>query len=165
MKKILYVILGIIGVVVLSCVSSLGYNHYVNKTNVTTEDTTVSAQVEEAVAQVYNPTFETVDDIFVFRRQLAEVDSINTVFKNIPDDALVNISKVVIGRNGHANKKSIVEEFLKNYKPIYQYIDPTTTIPQTTRSGDTIRLPASKESDTVINGQHFKLIKEVSSNE
>lgn len=164
MKKILYVILGIIGVVVLSCVSSLGYNHYVNKTEIVTPgDTTVSAQIEDAVAQVNNPTFLTVEDVFQFRERQAEEDSINVTFNNIPPEALINISKVVIGRNGHADKKSIVEEFYKNYKPVYQYIPSVTIDPL--KQNDSVKLPPNIRADTMINGKHFQLIKETSSNE
>lgn len=169
MKKLLCIVLAIVGVVVLSCVSSLGYNHYVNKTNIVTPGDTMSAQIEEAVAQVNNPTFLTVEDVFQFRQREAEKDSINLLFKSIPDDVLFNISKVVIGRNGQADKKSIAEEFRKNYKPIYQYIPSTPSTSsassQTSKPNDTIGLPYSIRADTVINGRHFQLIKETRSNE
>lgn len=167
MKKILYVLLAIVGVVMLSIVSSLSYNHYVNKVDpsITTEDTTMSVQTVEALAQVINPTFTSVDDVHQFYRQQVERNSIDSIFMAIPPDVLTNIAQVVIGRMGQADKKSIVEEFKKNYTPVYQYIKPENQMSALNKSRDTIKLPPSTKTDTIINGKHFQLIKETVSNE
>jgi hypothetical protein len=86
----------------------------------------------------------------------------------IPKDVLVNISQVVIGNTGNATKKSIVEEFRRHYKPIYQYIKPLEQFQQSTNTApnDTTKSIRGIRDDTIINGgKTFVLIKETSSNE
>ena len=167
MKKFLNVLLAAVGVVLLSIVSSLSYNHYVNKVDpgITTEDTLTGVQVAETMAQVINPTFKSTDDVREFYQHEIERISTDSVFMAIPYDVLINISQVVIGRNGHADKKSIVEEFRQNYKPVYQYIKPKEIEQLQTLKGDSIKLPPNIRADTIINGKKFQLIKETVSNE
>lgn len=159
MKKFMYVLLAAVGVVLLSIVSSLGYNHYVSSVypELTEEDTIVGVQVSEAVTQVINPTFKSVGDVFQFREREAEQDSIDATFFSIPPDVLTNIAQVVIGRDGEANKKSIVKEYNDRYRQVYKYLPPN---PPATAVPETIKTPPSIERDTVINGRVFKIIKE-----
>lgn len=160
MKKFMYVLLAAVGVVLLSIVSSLGYNHYVSSVypELTEEDTIVGVQVSEAVTQVINPTFKSVGDVFQFREREAEQDSIDTTFFSIPPDVLTNIAQVVIGRDGQADKKSIVKEYNDRYRQVYKYLPPN---PPATAVPETIKTPPSIERDTIINGQVVKIIKEI----
>lgn len=160
MKKFMYVLLAAVGVVLLSIVSSLGYNHYVSSVypELTEEDTIVGVQVSEAVTQVINPTFKSVGDVFQFREREAEQDSIDATFFSIPPDVLTNIAQVVIGRDGQADKKSIVKEYNDRYRQVYKYLPPN---PPATAVPETIKTPPSIERDTIINGQVVKIIKEI----
>ena len=127
MKKALYVILTIVGVVALSIVSSLGYNYYEDqKLSDFQEDTTVN--VQQAVAQVLNPVFTSVEDVFQFYERTTEENSLDSTFMSIPPDALINIAQVVIGRNGTATIRDIVYEYRQKYKSLYQYIKPIDNI-------------------------------------
>lgn len=160
MKKFMYVLLAAVGVVLLSIVSSLGYNHYVSSVypELTEEDTIVGVQVSEAVAQMINPTFKSVGDVFQFREREAEQDSIDATFLSIPPDVLTNIAQVVIGRDKQADKKSIVKEYNDRYRQVYKYLPPN---PPTVVVPETIKTPPSIERDTIINGQVVKIIKEI----
>lgn len=152
MKKVLNFILACVGVVLLSCVSSLGYNYYMDDSEKTSEDTLQQVvQFEQAVAQAADPTFTSVDDVFQFYERQVEIRSIDSVFLSIPPDALRNITNVIIGNKGRATKKEIVEEFRQRYRSVYQYIKPIQA-----QQGDTIHI---RSADTIINGEHFKLIK------
>lgn len=153
MKKVLNFILACVGVVLLSCVSSLGYNYYTDSEKTSTEDTLQQVvQFEQAVAQAADPTFTSVDDVFQFYERQVEIKATDSIFLTIPPDALRNIAQVIIGNKGSATKKDIVEEFKHRYRSIYQYIKPSVQ----TQQDDTIHI---RSADTIINGEHFKLIK------
>lgn len=155
MKNFVYTLLAAIGVVLLSIVSSLGYNHYVDSEQTATKDT---IQANEALVQTIDPTFKSVEDVFQFREREAERDSIDVTFFSIPPDVLTNIARVVIGRDGQADKKSIVKEYNDRYRQVYKYLPPN---PPATAVPETIKTPPSIERDTVINGQVVKIIKEI----
>jgi hypothetical protein len=143
MKKALYVILTIVGVVALSIVSSLGYNYYEDqKLSDFREDTT--ATVEQQLAEVMNPVFMSVDDVYQFYERTVEEKSIDSTFMSIPPDVLINIAQVVIGRNGKATVRDIVYEFKQKYKTLYQYIKPIDAI--TSESQDTTAKNNIKEN-------------------
>ncbi len=173
----MYVLLALVGVVLLSVVSSLGYNHYVNEVNpgfMSKDTTTFGVQLEEAVAQVTNPEFTTVNDVFEFYERTSKQKEVDSIFLTIPPKVLVNIAKVVIGREGTATKESIVDEFRQNYDAIYKHLidnpdSEITLVPDesSTRSvqvGDTLSLPPGVTHDTVINGKKFRLVKETKEN-
>lgn len=166
MKSFLNALLIAVSVVVLSIVSSLGYNYYTNQPSSGSEDTLVSADVQTVVAQVLNPTFTSVDDVFEFYEQKVEQNSIDSTFMTIPHEALVNITQVIIGRKGNASIKDIVCEFRQKYKDIYQYIKPQESV-QNKLEAPTQDVylnapPKNKEDagrDTTIDGQTYKIIK------
>lgn len=167
MKKFLCFVLAAVGVVLLSIVSSLGYNYYVDhNSDLMQEDTEISTQLKEAVVQVVNPTFTTVEEVHQFRQQEFEKNSIDSTFMIIPPDALTTISNVVIGQSGFATKESIVKEFRRNYDPIYQYIKPDEIHKalQLEKPVDSVKLPVkirSADDDTItVNGKKFKMVKE-----
>lgn len=156
MKKVLNFLLACVGVVVLSCVSSLGYNYYMESDKTSTEDTLQQVvQFEQMLTQTADPKFTSVDDVFQFYERQVEIKSIDSVFLAIPPDALRNIAQVIIGNKGSATKKDIVDEFRQRYRSVYQYIKPIET-PVQAQQGDTIHI---RSADTIINGERFKLIK------
>lgn len=165
MKRSIFAFLVLLGALVISIASPLIYDHYVDDTECCSiGDAVDSVSVDWAVAQVMNPVFTDIDEVLVYQENQLEDRSIDSVFFSIPKEALIDISKVLIGRSSRATKFSIVEEYKKNYQSTYKYLaDDKPKVPIAT--GDTIKLPPSKTSDTVINGKHYKLIKETSSNE
>lgn len=158
MKNFMSFLLLVIGVISLSVASSLGTWYYLGKDNPTKDATTTNVQIEEIIEQVRNPRFTTPMDVLQFYQRIENQYETDSIFEIIPEDVLINISNVVIGRNGYATKETIVEEYTKNYRAVYQYIKPNAIT--TSNNNDTIKLPPHSKSDTVINGKHFKLIKE-----
>lgn len=151
MKKFLNGLLVAIGVMALSIVTSLGYNHYVAQEtpDAITEDTMDwNVQVNDAVMQVINPTFMSIDEVYRCRMEMVDMDSINQAFMSIPIETLTDISKVLIGNEGWTSKKAIVEEYRNRYDSIYKHLTHESNNPPS----DT----AVVISDTVINGVPYK---------
>jgi hypothetical protein len=127
MKKFMAIVLASVGVVLLSVASSLGVYYYTDRyCGITDEDAEIGAQIETAVAQVTNPTFTSIDDVCQFHRQQVQQKTIDSTFTSIPVATLMNISQVLIGRDGFVTKEDVVREFQRHYEPIYKYIDPDT---------------------------------------
>ena len=129
MKTFLNGFLICIGVVLLSVVSSAGYNlWYENHADacISQEDTTT--YVQNAVAQVLNPTFMSIDDVNQYYQKVTDESSIDSTFRSIPFETLVNIAQVIIGREGRATKRDIVYEYRQKYKSLYQYIKPAEAL-------------------------------------
>lgn len=165
MKRSVFAFLVLLGALVISIASPLIYDHYVDNTkSCLTGDAVDSVSVNLAVAQIVNPVFTDIDEVLTYQEDQLEDRVTDSIFFSIPKETLIDISKVLIGRSSRATKFSIVEEYKKNYQSTYKYLaaDPVMT---TRMIGDTLRLPSSKANDTLINGKHYKLIKETSSNE
>lgn len=169
MKRFVYVLLTIVGVVALSIVSSLGYNYYEDQkyADYLLEDTTENAQLEEAVASVLNPTFTSVDDVYQFRQRIADENSIDSTFRAIPQEALINIAQVVIKRQGSATKRDIVYEYRQNYNTVYKFIDSSINTKLSERPKDSSDVQLDKllneaspkiRTDTIIDGKKFTII-------
>ncbi len=167
MKRSIFAFLVLLGALVISIASPLIYDHYIDDTECCSiGDAVDSVSVDLAVAQVMKPVFTDIDEVLVYQENQLEDRSIDSVFFSIPKEALVDISKVLIGRSSRATKFSIVEEYKKNYQSTYKYLAKPDPVMITRTIGDTtIKLPPSKTDDTLINGKHYKLIKETSSNE
>lgn len=153
MKKFLIWFLAMIGVVVVSVVSSLAYNHYVTQESpdAVTEDTMdLDIQVNNAVMQVIDPSFMSVEEVQRFRTEMVNTDSIDKVFVSIPTETLIDVAKVVIGNYGWATKKAIVEEY-QEHGSIYKHLTHEPSNPPS----DTI---SEGTPDTVINGVSYKKV-------
>lgn len=164
MKKTMFVLLTFVGVVLLSVASSLSFNYYMSKVHpeLISKDANVSVQVQEAVTQVTNPTFKSVDDVRQYRQRVYDEDAVDSIFLSMPDDAMTAISQVVIGRLSFATKKDIVEEFRRNYKPVYQYIkviDPTLQQSPGEDTSDNSKTPPALKADTTNSTQPIKVEK------
>ena len=156
MRRSVFALLVLLGALVISVVSPLVYDRYVEDNCLTTGDTKDSVTVHMAVAQVLNPQFTDVQDVLQHQEEVKNDAFVDSVYIHIPKDALYNISRVVIGRAGSATKRSIVHEYIANYNNVYKYIKEKVPLTR----GDTIKLPPSSSTDTIIDGKHFKLIKE-----
>lgn len=171
MKRLLYIILLIVGVVGLSVASSFGYNYYKDRNCpiLTVKDATDSASFVKLSEQVTNPVMTTMENVCHLRTKMAENSMIDSIFLSIPPSILINVANVTIGNKKEVTKKDIVEEYMKNYDSIYRHLKlpdlsignpdplPTPLAPETIR----VPLPPITEVDTVINGHHVKLIKTV----
>lgn len=174
MKRLLYIILLIVGVAGLGLASYLGYDHYKERTvrPILQKDAQKdSVQIAKMFEQVNNPEMNTPESVYYLRTKMIEADVIDSIFLSIPPNVIVNVANVAIGNKGKVTKKDIVEEYMKNYEGIYRHLKlpPLTGNPDplpNSLSPETIRVPLPPviEVDTIINGHHVKLIKMVESN-
>lgn len=153
-----------VGVVLLSVASSLGVYYYMSHENVDSKDATVNVQVQEAIEQVTDPVMLSVEEILQVQHDAIEYEKYDSLFKAMPQDVLINIAQVVIGKQHRATRKDIAEEFYKHYKPVYQYIKPQeqSTLSSTNNQvkNDSLKERPLNKSDTIINGKVFQLVKE-----
>lgn len=130
-----------------------------------TEELTVSQQIQEFL----DPSFESSNDVFLFRRACLQDAYIDSVFYALPNDVLENVASVVINKQGRATKETIVVEFMNN-QDIYNNLPPpdakatdsnstapTATVTSTSSGGEPDRsTQAESENDSVtINGKTY----------
>ena len=159
-QKTVWIILSCIGVMLLSFASSLGYHYYADNANPAQKDS-IYVVSEDTLAD--NPAMMSVEEVLQNHREFCNDVYYDSVYLSIPEEILINVTKVVIGRFGKATVPDIVQEYLKNFQSLYRYLPtPAQSIPEepaiAPQVHDTIKIPATK--DTVINGEHFKIIVE-----
>lgn len=79
---------------------------------------TVDSLVHLAVAEAYNPVFESADQAVVYRDLTLDGKSVDSVFNIMSDKTLIDVATVCIKRLGNVTKKEIVNEYL-SHKDIY----------------------------------------------
>lgn len=137
-EKTILIVVGILAMVLLSVVSSLGVYYFMTEKDArANEDALVEGRLDimETWENLYNPPMKSVNEARQMQQKMRDEDECDSVFKRIPDDILVNVVSVVLGRNGAATVTEIVQEFKKNYRDIYQYIRQDgvkDTVPDTT---------------------------------
>lgn len=160
-------LLASVGVVLLSVVSSLGVYNYVCEKEISsyTKGTEYSVQIEDIIEQMTNPEFKDVNAVVSYRKKQQVWYEIDSIFESIPYETLKTVSQVVIGRNGSAAKKDLVDEYEKNYSTVYRYIKADNVPKDPPIQSGTIKVSLPTEYDTIINGKAFKLITETKSDE
>lgn len=134
---------------------------------------TIDSLSQVVVAETLNPTFESADQVVVYRDLLLDDKSIDSTFEAMPEQILLNVSTVVLKRSGYAKKRDIVEEYA-SHRSIYDNL-PQPQSEQTAQNtspsvedsgtkkdekGDVISTSYRFHTDTV-NGQPVKVqIKE-----
>ena len=152
-KKIFYALMIIVGVAILTNLVWLDYDWYHNRNYDPVE---LSAPADSTSECFDDLLFKSVDDVVEDHRIFTRMHYIDSVYLTIPEDILIQIANVVIGKQGSAQTAEIVKEYLKNYEEIYRYI-PAPEEPVSTPI-DTVKLPVTK--DTVINGSNLKIVIE-----
>ena len=79
----------------------------------------------------------------------------DSIFASLPEETFINVATVVHNRDNVLTKSAIVKEYLHG-EDVYNNLPVTKPIEVSsmcTESVDTVK-------DTIINGKHFKLIKE-----
>ena len=130
--------------------------------------TNEDAVIEIVDAELYdysNPVFSTPEDALVYYDQTVDDRISDSIFASIPRDVFVKVNKVVSGRLTVYNKQDILIEYLRNFKPVYQYLDETKQDPpaekQINEYEKAVRItPDSSGRDTVINGVLYKIQRE-----
>lgn len=131
---------------------------------------TIDSLSQVIVAEALNPTFESADQVVVYRDLLLDDKSIDSTFEAMPEQILLNVSTVVLKRLEYAKKKDIVEEYV-NHRSIYDNLPqpqseqtaqntPPSVEDSGTKKDDVISTSYRFHTDTV-NGQPVKVqIKE-----
>lgn len=111
--------------------------------------------IVKALDKLSNPEFETVEDISKYRQRMVNDRFDDSIFASLPEETFINVATVVHNRDNVLTKSAIVKEYLHR-EDVYNNLPVTKPIEVSsmcTESVDTVK-------DTIINGKHFKLIKE-----
>lgn len=138
-----------------------------------------SLWVMSLIDEYMNPTFTQSYEAVQFRRSCMNYYSIDSIFKAMPENMLLNVAEVLINRDGIANKRTIVYEYRRN-KEVYdnlsspdhpaQQLTPDTAPDNDNAApsnGDTSHSPRDKpngsvsytRSDTTVNGTTYKKVE------
>lgn len=164
MKNFILGLIGVLVTVVLSVVCTLAIENYVLP--IQTDEARVMEIANTAINNVQNPQFETTDAAMTYYEKLVDSEITDSFLVSIPRETYERITTVLIGRNKHCDRKDILVEYLKNYNPVYQYLESDNPEPPSEKQLDentkAVRVDpdTTSSNDTVINGQLYKILKE-----
>ena len=165
MKKFILGLIGVLFTVALSVVCTLAIDRYVLP--IQTDDAHVWEIATNAFDNAQNPQFSTFDDAVAYYEREVDSEITDSFIVSMPRETYEQIAKVLIGRSGECGKKDILMEYLKNYKPVYQYLsDPYEQLAPDERKIDDntkaikIKPDSTSTEDTVINGQLYRILRE-----
>lgn len=120
------ILLTLLGAVVLSVVSALGVFTYLgnNQTPEQVKDTIMTEQSDTTQAATLETDMLSVDDVVQFRRRVIKEGLYDSLFFSIPEPVLIDICRVLKGRQAVLNLQNIVDEYLQNGESVYKYISP-----------------------------------------
>jgi len=134
----------------------------------TTETVYTDSIVKQSVQNTINPLFDSVDEVLSFRSKTLEGLAIEDEFNNMPEQVLKTVASVIIKREGHASRRSIVYEYKAN-KQVYDNLPTASDKKNGSSGGEPVRSVDSTASndlhlevvskDTVIDGEAYTLIK------
>ena len=155
MKRSLKFFMGVAILVVGTIVTmnQTSCNEFESHKKVKTENDSV--MIVKALDKLSNPEFETVEDISKYRQRMVNDRFDDSIFASLPEETFINVATVVHNRDNVLTKSAIVKEYLHG-EDVYNNLPVTKPIEVSsmcTESVDTVK-------DTIINGKHFKLIKE-----
>lgn len=131
--------------------------------------------IEESVDQYFNPTFDDVDALIMYRDILAKDYVADSVFRCMPETALKNAATVCINRYGNATPRGVVDEYQANMD-VYSNLKPPLSNSTQNEEPSICEKPSIKNEatqttravsheyyDTIIDGKKamIKLTKEV----
>lgn len=127
-----------------------------------TDEDAVVEIVTESLYDHSNPVFNAPEDAITYYDQTVDDRISDSIFASIPREIFLKVNKVVSGRLTVYNKQDILIEYLRNFKPVYQYLDETKQDPPAEKKINeyekAVRItPDSSERDTVINGVLYKI--------
>ena len=116
-----------------------------------------SADLVKVLGDISNPTFKSVDDAITYHQLEKQSRSNDSVFFSMSPEVITNVYSVLVKRDIVPTKTAIVSEYLENVK-VYSNLPRHThdiEVPL-----DSVDVPNTKVVDTIINGQHIKVLQE-----
>ena len=116
-----------------------------------------SADLAKVLGDISNPTFKSVDDAITYHQLEKQSRSNDSVFFSLSPEVITNVYSVLVKRDIVPTKTAIVSEYLENVK-VYSNLPRHThdiEVPL-----DSVDVPNTKVVDTIINGQHIKVLQE-----
>lgn len=120
-------------------------------------DSAVSVAKAEAAMDV---SFTSPGELVIFRDVMAENQEIDKLFLEMPEDVLVQVASVLLKRDGHVTKKSVISEYkagrniYDNLKPPSEEYEALKADPPSTALIEDV---SYSMKDTIINGKPQKL--------
>lgn len=115
-------------------VMALGFSACTDSTPKPWSKEAIEEIAKESARTVYyeltNPTFNTVDEAVIAQDTYIDGRSIDSTFYSLKPSTLKRVADVCINKNGFADKKAIVGEYLKNisvYSNMSDSVAPPTT--------------------------------------
>lgn len=120
-----------------------------------------STDLYRVLDQIDNPTFTSIDDALTYHHNELQYREQDSVFFSLTQEEIANIYSVLVKRHEKPTKMAIAAEYMDNVKvysnlpkaiDMYKQCDPPSDIPNTITV------------DTVINGKHLKVLREITTN-
>jgi hypothetical protein len=119
-----------------------------------------SMLVVKIIRDGINPSFNSVNELILFRTQLLENAKNDSMFKTIPETILRDIGDMCIHKYNRVDKMLV----LKEYKAFMSNSIEKTEVPKVESSKEYQALqkdpPTIITVDTIINGKHWRLVEE-----
>ena len=165
MKKFLNIIVFTMALVLMTVITSCDRVGKTLNPSFEPDTTLIATQVD----RLMNPSFNSAQELLVFRNSRLECKTIDSIFTSLPDEVLQNAATVCINKKGYVTKKDVVNEYRSN-GDVYNNL-PKTAPPDTIKEYAALQNrpsddPNIKEDpprentvtysqrDTVIDGQH-----------
>lgn len=115
-----------------------------------------SVRIAEAVQNITNPQFTTLNEVIEFRTCHRESQAIDSIFFSLPESVLQNVVTVLLKKNyASITKKDIIEEF-EQHKDVYSNINTTSINVKNDSTKKIISTSYSYRTDT-INGKPTRI--------
>lgn len=146
------------GFAIVFCLAALilGFLFGTGRVIVPSAQTLDSMLVEQRAETALDPSFIAVEDLIAYQSKLIEGYTLDSVFRAVPKDVLLNVSTVCLKKYGSINKKTIIDEINNNKDVYYNLPSPQPAVSIDPPTDSTL----NKEIvDTVIDGKSVRLIK------
>ena len=124
-------VLNTLWVIIISIVTAAVTVHYMPSPKEDVEDNIEEVYCDTSVDK-YDPVMSSVYEAFELRSLLRDDYEVDSIYRNVPEDALKSISNVLIGRNITFTKLDVITEYRNNYSSVYKYIKLNDKVPTTT---------------------------------
>ena len=126
----------------------------------TMEEYVDSADLYRVLGEIDNPTFTNLDDVVTYYHNEKQYRVQDSVFFSMSQDEISNVYSVLVKRHEKPTKMAIANEFMDNAK-VYSNLPRSEDMYKSMIPDD---IPNTVTIDTIINGKHLKVLREVTTN-